>query len=149
VPVFTGRLDMKCQIATEAQRDYWLGQGLVCNVGDIVYVDTKTKKRNDNYMADWAAVNTQFHSYVMAGEVRGEGPVGMVASVVASTKDPTLITIPVPPPTDTDRLVVKQMLAEANRVRMERGPMWANPARCFDYFKTCPFLGNKCNRTNQ
>lgn len=147
VPVFTGRRDLRTQIVSDDQRQRWLEHGAWgIEAGDRLLIDHKTKKSHDSFLAAWATENMQMHAYMMAARALGLEFRGAIVNALICKAEPEFIPYYLPFPSEQQQTVVKQTLSHCYRNFLLWGEQMANPTRCFDYFKLCPYFLKQCDR---
>ena len=151
VPYFTGRLDRKSVVDSPKVVDYWAkngGWGL--EEGDILFIDSKTKKQEDSTLVLEAMERDQFMAYMMVGEWLGGqmNAKALIGNYVISTKEVKCRQVYVPKPSTAQKAVLRSELALAWTMRSIFGDQLANPTRCLDYHQECPFYNRECDRTN-
>lgn len=150
LPYHTGRMDETAEVDCQEFLDYWIARGAPADlaIGDLVFVDTKTKTQHNSYLVQEYTTSKQFQSYQMIARAMGRNVRGMLADVAICTKEPDFVKFWVPFPTVKHQQVVREHNMFSYAMRGMFGEDFANPSRCKDWNKLCSFFEKQCDRTN-
>ena len=154
----TARFDMVVELDADAC-DYQLTRNKMALEPGIYVVDHKTKKYDEEGLAEKGRRRAQFYHYQMMWNLaHPDTPcLGLIANYVFRYQpakktgeidmDKQFRRFFVPPPDAREQASVKSVIRDGARNLRERGDMWANTLHCDDWFRKCPFLST-CTRAN-
>jgi len=148
-----GKLDLLVNVGAD-EVDYLNRTRHVEMTPGIWIVDHKVKRARSGDVVIQAQLDEQFALYAAAwNRLNPDRPVrGTLANIIFKYKkldDHAFLTIQVPPPTELEIAVVREIIQEGCRIVKEKTRNWANPRVCFEFGRVCPHLiSGACNRLN-